>query len=173
MLAKTLNQAPYLIRTTVLSIDDFYLPYHEQKQLAADHPLNPLVQHRGQPSTHDLSLGAIVFSSLRDKKETSIPCYDKSAYNGQGDRISHEKWNTVNRDGKETIEMVIFEGWCIGFRALTASELLIRWEQSVAEKEKVGYRGKLGFHRLADVEFVNEALKKYDVLIEYDRLGVC
>jgi D-glycerate 3-kinase len=171
LLAKTLNQAPYLIRTTVLSIDDFYLPYHEQKRLATDYASNPLIQHRGQPSTHDLLLGAAVFSSLRDKRETGIPSYDKSAYNGQGDRISHEKWNTVNEDGEESIEVVIFEGWCVGFRALTAAELQTKWEQSVAEKEKVGYRGKLGFHRLADVEFVNEALRKYDVFTEYDRLG--
>ena len=64
--------------------------------------------------------------------------------------------------------MVIFEGWCVGFRALEATELHRKWEQAVAEKAKVGYRGRLGLHRLDNLEFVNEALKRYDVLTEYD-----
>ena len=169
-LAETLNRAPYSTPTIFLSIDDFYIPYHEQKQLAADNPSNPLIQHRGQPSTHDLPLGVAVFSSLREQKETCIPSYDKSAYNGQGDRTSNQKWNTVNSKGEESIEVVIFEGWCVGFRALKAAELQMKWEQTVGQKEKIGYRGKLGFHRLADVEFVNDALRKYDVLTEYEHL---
>lgn len=64
--------------------------------------------------------------------------------------------------------MVIFEGWCVGFRALEATELQRKWEQAMAEKGKVGYQGRLGFHRLENLEFVNEALKRYDVLTEYD-----
>lgn len=136
--------------------------------MAAENPSNPLIQHRGQPSTHDLSLCATVFSSLRDRRETRIPSYDKSAYDGQGDRTSQEEWRTVNSNGEEQIEVVIFEGWCVGFRALEASELQRKWEQAVVEKENVGYQGRLGFHRLENLEFVNEALKRYDVLTEYD-----
>ena len=166
--AEHLNQGPDLVPTTVLSIDDFYLPYQQQKQLAAENPSNPLIQHRGQPSTHDLSLCASVFSSLRDKRETRIPSYDKSAYNGKGDRTSQEEWRTLNRSGEEPIEVVIFEGWCVGFRALESIELQRIWEQAIAEKEEAGYQGRLGFHRLGNLEFVNEALKGYDVLTKYE-----
>lgn len=167
-MAKYLNQGPDLIPTAVLSIDDFYLSYQQQKQLAAEKPSNPLIQHRGQPSTHDLSLCASVLSSLRSKRETHIPAYDKSAFHGKGDRISEEEWVIVNKYEDEPIEVVIFEGWCVGFRALEATKLHRKWEQAVAEKEKVGYRGRLGLHQLENLEFVNEALKRYDVLTEYD-----
>lgn len=64
--------------------------------------------------------------------------------------------------------MIVFEGWCVGFRALEATELRRKWEQAVAEKQKVSYQGRLGLHRLENLEFVNEALKRYDVLTEYD-----
>ncbi len=152
--------------TAVLSIDDFYLPYQQQKQLAADHASNPLIQHRGQPSTHDVPLCDAVFSSLRNRREVQLPSYDKSAHNGQGDRTTQKEWKTVNRDGEESIEVVIFEGWCVGFRALEPEDLQRRWERAVAQKEDVGYQGRLGFNRLEDLEFVNEALKRYDVLTE-------
>lgn len=166
-MADYLNQGPNLVPTAVLSIDDFYLPYQQQKELAAENPSNPLIQHRGQPSTHDLLLCASVFSSLRDRKETRIPTYDKSAHNGQGDRASEEEWRTVNKNGEAPIEVVIFEGWCVGFRALDATDLQRKLEQAMAEKEKGGYQGRLGFHRLENLEFVNEALKKYDLLTKY------
>ena len=167
-MAELLNHSPNLVPTTVLSIDDFYLPYQEQKRLAAEHPLNSLIQHRGQPSTHDLSLCLDVFSSLHDRRETRIPSYDKSAYNGKGDRTSPEEWKTVNKSGEDLIKVVIFEGWCVGFRALDATDLQRKWEQAAAEKEKVDYRGKLGFNRLENLNFVNEALRRYDALTEYD-----
>lgn len=167
-MAEYLNQGPDLVPTVVLSIDDFYLPYQKQKQLAAEKPSNPLIQHRGQPSTHDLSLCASVLSSLRGKRETHIPAYDKSAFNGQGDRTSEEEWRIVNRYDDEPIEVVVFEGWCVGFRALEATELHQKWEQAVTEKGKVGYQGRLGLHQPENLEFVNEALKRYDVLTKYD-----
>lgn len=73
----------------------------------------------------------------------------------------------MNKHGEEPIEVVIFEGWCVGFRSLEAMELQRKWEQAVAEKEQVGYQGRLGFHCLENLTFVNEALKRYDILTEY------
>lgn len=37
------------LQTLVLSIDDLYLKHEDQIALAATHPDNPLVQHRGEP----------------------------------------------------------------------------------------------------------------------------
>ena len=150
----------------MFSIDDFYLTYSLQSELAASHPSNPLIQHRGQPSTHDLPLALSLFSDLRQGKVTKVPSYDKSAHGGQGDRVPKEEWAEVNRDRRHDTKVVIFEGWCVGFRALPREKLVIEWENAVRERERGDYMGRLGWNRLEDIEFVNEALQKYDQLTD-------
>jgi D-glycerate 3-kinase len=149
-----------------LSLDDLYLTHADQVALAAAHPDNPLLQHRGQPSTHDLALGEKVFSSLRAKQPTAIPQYDKSAFSGQGDRVPESQWEVVNREGQENIKVVIFEGWCVGFRPLDETTLKEKWEAAVQKKNEGKYDGRLGHVKLEDVRTINEALKRYDVLTE-------
>lgn len=173
MLQQTLRNPPYSLPVVTLSLDDIYLTHADQQALAARHPDNPLVQHRGQPSTHDLTLGRAVFASLRANQPTAIPQYDKSAFQGQGDRVLPEsRWETVNRDGEEKIRVVIFEGWCVGFRALDEDTLRARWQDAVRRKEDPasGYDGRLGYVRFEDVKTVNDALREYDVLTEYVHL---
>lgn len=165
-LAEKLSQPPHLLPTTVLSIDDLYLPHALQSKLAAAHPDNPLVQHRGQPSTHDLPQALSLFSDLRDGKETKIPSYDKSAYNGQGDRIPECNWKVANQKGQPVTKVVILEGWCVGFRAVSRPELERKWTKTVKQREQGVYHGRLGWNKRADVEFVNEALKGYDELTD-------
>lgn len=165
-LAEKLRQPPYALSTIVLSIDDLYLTHHLQSELAASHPSNPLIQHRGQPSTHDLPLALSLLSDLQQGKVTRIPSYDKSAHSGQGDRVAKEQWAEVNRDRRQKTEVVIFEGWCVGFRALPRETLVRQWEGAVREREKGGYVGRLGWNRLEDVDFVNEALRNYDQLTD-------
>ena len=133
-------------------------------RLASAHPSNPLIQHRGQPSTHDLPLALSLLYDLRTVKETRIPSYDKSAFNGQGDRTPQDTWQVVNRKQEPAITVVILEGWCVGFRALSEQDLKAKWESAVKQKELGNYRGRLGFNRLEDVAFVNDALKGYDEL---------
>ena len=85
----------------VLSIDDLYLPHADQKALAKSHPNNPLVQHRGQPSTHDIDTGIKLFEALADRQRNiKIPSYDKSAFSGAGDRRPESEWETVNDEGE-------------------------------------------------------------------------
>ena len=163
-LATKLSQPPFSLPTTVLSIDDLYLPHHALSELAASHPNNPLVQHRGQPATHDIALGLSIFSDLREGRETRIPKYDKSAYNGQGDRVSAEKWDMVNTKESAKTEVVIFEGWCVGFRALPREELQRRWQDACQKRDSGTYQGRLGWVKLEDVEFVNGNLRGYDEL---------
>ena len=150
----------------MLSIDDLYLTHNLQSKLASSHPSNPLIQHRGQPSTHDLPLARSLFSDLQHGKVTRIPSYDKSAYGGQGDRVPKEHWAEVNRDNRNKTEVVIFEGWCVGFRALPRETLVREWEAAVREREKGDYVGRLGWNRLEDIDFVNEALRRYDQLTD-------
>ena len=163
-LAARLAQPPFSLPTTVLSIDDLYLPHHALSKLAASHPTNPLVQHRGQPATHDIPLGVSIFSDLRECRETRIPKYDKSAYNGQGDRVSAEKWDMVNANESAKTEVVIFEGWCVGFRALPQEELRRKWQDACKKRDSGTYQGRLGWVKLEDVKFVNENLRGYDEL---------
>ena len=161
-LAEKLSQPPYSLPTVALSIDDLYVPHDLQLQLAAAHPLNPLVQHRGHPSTHDLSLLLSLFSDLRNGRETRIPTYDKSAYNGQGDRMPTERWRSFNKLGEKQIQLVILEGWCVGFRALKQFELKSKWEAAVKHRDNGDYQGRLAYNRLEDVEYVNRALVYVD-----------
>lgn len=161
---KTLRSPPYNLPTVTLSLDDIYLTHADQVALAAAHPDNPLLQHRGQPSTHDLELGEKVFASLRAKQPTAIPKYDKAAFAGQGDRVPPSQWEVVNSEGEEKIRVVIFEGWCVGFRPVDDATLKEKWEAAVRQKEQGGYDGRLGYVKLEDVRTINEALKRYDVL---------
>ena len=150
-----------------LSLDDIYLTHDDQVALAQAHPSNPLLQHRGQPSTHDLALGEQVFESLRAGRPTAIPQYDKSAFAGQGDRVPQSQWQVVNGDGQEKVKVVIFEGWCVGFRAWDDKTLREKWEAAVRLKEQdSNYNGRLGHVKFEDVKAVNDALRKYDNLTE-------
>ncbi|KAL9058215.1 MAG: hypothetical protein Q9206_002026 [Seirophora lacunosa] len=164
-IADLLEEAPYNLHTVVLSIDDFYLAHQDQLNLATTQRNNPLVQHRGQPSTHDLDLAASVLSSLQARSDVQIPIYDKSAFNGQGDRVPKEKWVKISGGQDRSIDLVILEGWCLGFRALDDANLAACWKQAVETREdNQEYRGRLGYNRLEDLRFVNEALREYDVI---------
>ena len=165
-LAEKLGQPPHSLPTVVLSIDDLYLPRRAQSELAATYATNPLVQHRGQPATHDIALGLSVFSRIREGKETRIPSYDKSAYGGQGDRTSEDKWNVVNKTGTSRTKVTIFEGWCVGFRALREDALQRKWETALEKRMSGDYQGRLGWVVSEDVRFVNESLKEYDKLTD-------
>lgn len=171
-LADTLSKPPHRLRTLTFSIDDLYLPRAEQEALAAAHPNNPLVQHRGQPSTHDVTLGTHLFKAIAALQENvHIPSYDKSAHSGAGDRVPREKWNVVNKPREKPMEVVIFEGWCVGFRALSGQQVETKWREavSVEEKRKAASEpplGRLGYNRLEDVQYINDALRSYDSLTD-------
>ncbi|KZF25404.1 P-loop containing nucleoside triphosphate hydrolase protein [Xylona heveae TC161] len=165
-LCSTLRSPPYNLPTVVLSIDDFYLPHEEQLELARHHPQNPLIQHRGEPGTHDLVLAQSTFQALAEQKFTKIPSYDKSAFDGQGDRTDPSTWAQVNRAGENPVQVIIFEGWCVAFRAIPSSELKAKWEDAVRRAAKNEGQGTLGKHQLNNLEFVNERLKDYDHLTD-------
>ena len=155
-----------MIPNVVLSIDDLYLPHQAQCDLAESHPDNPLIQHRGQPSTHDLPLALSLLSDLIERRHTRVPVYDKSAFGGQGDRRPQEKWRAVNVPGQPNIQIIILEGWCVGFRALSDVDLKRAWEEAVFRREHTSYEGRLGFCSLEDVDFVNKALRSYDEITD-------
>ncbi|KAL9624389.1 MAG: hypothetical protein Q9160_001351 [Pyrenula sp. 1 TL-2023] len=157
-----LESPPSNLPTAVFSLDDLYLKHSDQLSLAHSHPDNPLLQHRGQPSTHDVALGLSVVSSFHQNQPTKIPQYNKAAFNGQGDRSPESEWEEVNQPGDPPIRVVIFEGWAVGFRPLDDEDLRLKWSEALAKVESGDYLGRLGYNRLEDVMDINEALRSYD-----------
>lgn len=154
------------LETLVVSIDDFYLTHEAQQALANAHKENPLVQHRGEPGTHDVALLKSFFEAVRDGRETKVPSYDKSAYQGQGDRVSEEQWQVVNGPGQPKIQVVIFEGWCVGFRALSSAEVETKQAAAKIASNTSTQVKTLQKNRLEDLLFVNENLKAYDAVTD-------
>lgn len=64
------------------------------------------------------------------------------------------------------MEVVIFEGWCVGFRALSNDEVKRKWKAAVEEFKTSGneYEGRLGRLELESVLFVNNKLREYDAM---------
>ncbi|KAB8237227.1 TDA10 family protein [Aspergillus alliaceus] len=165
-LQSTLRSPPYSLPVITLSLDDLYLTHEQQVALAKSHPDNPLLQHRGQPGTHDLPLAKEVFESLRAGRPTAIPQYDKSAFAGQGDRVPESQWEVVNGEGEEKIKVVIFEGWCVGFRAWDDQVVRERCDSAAMRRERGGYDGRLGYVPFEAVKTVNDALREYDMITD-------
>lgn len=168
ILEKTLQAPPHNLPTVVFSLDDLYLSHDDQVKLAESHPDNPLLQHRGQPSTHDVPLALSVFSSLRANKPTAIPQYNKAAFNGQGDRNPKSEWQVVNKDPEHLIKAILFEGWSVGFRPLSPSTLSSLRADAVShlETSPSTYNGRLAHNTLESITDINEALRSYDAITD-------
>ncbi len=94
--------------TATISIDDLYKTYSDRQKLRAE---DSRLIWRGPPGTHDVELGLTVLEQClqADRSEPIlIPRFDKSAFNGAGDRTTPE--------AVEKPDIVIFEGWFIGVR---------------------------------------------------------
>ncbi|MBI3441317.1 MAG: hypothetical protein HY052_05895 [Proteobacteria bacterium] len=115
MVTHLLSLLPILgLRGAAVSIDDFYLTHEEQVRLAAKHPGNPYLEHRGYPGTHDILLGEktlTALSTISPGKTIFVPLYDKSAHGGRGDRAPMAEWRSVTGP----LDMVLVEGWMLGF----------------------------------------------------------
>jgi D-glycerate 3-kinase len=96
-------------RVAVVSIDDFYLTHAERSTLA--HDIHPLLMTRGVPGTHDVALAGKTISRLLGARAGEVvlaPAFDKAI----DDRVPLDDWPPY----PGPIEIVLFEGWCIGAR---------------------------------------------------------
>ncbi|KAF4778582.1 D-glycerate 3-kinase [Colletotrichum scovillei] len=143
--------------TLVFSIDDLYLTHADQLALARSHPENLLVQQRGEPGTHDTQLARAFFDGITKGLPTKVPSYDKAAFSGQGDRVPQSQWTEVNKPGQPKVQVVIFEGWCVGFRALPEAEVEAKWKAPSRTLQK---------HKLEHLLLVNERLREYDAMTD-------
>lgn len=143
------------VPTLACSIDEFYLTRADQVALAAAHPDNALVQHRGEPGTHDLALARSFFDAVLRRQPARLPKYDKATDGGNGERLPESHWTPVNQPGQPKIQAVILEGWCVGFRALSAEAVAARRDRPNRTLLK---------HDLEHLLFVNAKLAEYDCL---------
>ncbi len=107
--------------TAGFSIDDLYKSYADRQAYAAQH--HPLFASRGVPGTHDIELGIELFDQLRAAGKTdtvAIPTFDKSLASGKGDRCAEDRWMKITGP----VDIVLFEGWCVGAKPLSESEIL-------------------------------------------------
>ncbi|KAK0325756.1 hypothetical protein LTR82_003293 [Friedmanniomyces endolithicus] len=86
-------------------------------------------------------------------------------------QATRKRVGAVNAEGKPAVEVIVFEGWCVGFRSLDDEEAERKWRAAKAEYESKGaeYQGQLGKLQLQSVLFVNAKLREYDALT--DRFG--
>ena len=110
-------------RAVALSLDDFYLTGQEQEQLGSSEKTNgkpnELLKLRGNAGTHDLNLLNNTMLELKAvKKNLRLPRYDKSLRSGKGDRAPVEEWDLVNDEQGGDVDIVLFEGWMLGFDPL-------------------------------------------------------
>lgn len=167
----------YGYRAIEISLDDFYLT-HAERQSVQKKEGNTLLKVRGQPGTHDIGLATTVLGQFSDHEknehsEIFLPVFDKSLFDGDGDRAPRSEWRFLNHE--PPIQVVIFEGWCVGFRPLSEQEVEAKWEeakeQRAALKQSNDQKGgpieqrfstvTLADHKLDDLLFVNSRLGEY------------
>ena len=99
-----------------VSIDDFYKTRKDRKLLSKTK--HDLLMTRGVPGTHDVNLLLNFFKKIKSKnfKTLQIPTFNKAI----DDRCSKTLWQKI----KTKPDVIIFEGWCVGARAQTSSQLI-------------------------------------------------
>ncbi|XP_066363640.1 D-glycerate 3-kinase, chloroplastic-like [Miscanthus floridulus] len=109
--------------SVTLSIDDLYLTAKEQNELRDRNPGNALLELRGNAGSHDLQFSVETLESLikltKEGMKMKVPRYDKSTFGGRGDRADPSVWPEV----EGPLEVVLFEGWMLGFKPLPNEEV--------------------------------------------------
>ncbi|KAI0104035.1 P-loop containing nucleoside triphosphate hydrolase protein [Nemania sp. FL0031] len=168
-LAKVLSDC-HNLRTIVLSLDDLYLPHDNLVQLREANPNNNLYRNRGQPGTHDEVLAKQFFNDLLSGRDVALPNFDKSKFNGEGDRVPKNEWEMVRSE--PPLDVLVFEGWCVGFQAVPDAELEARWSAArdtvlpshsdIAERTSMPLTTVLATYPLGDIKLLNDNLKRYN-----------
>lgn len=153
-----LTSKPYGLRVASLSLDDLYLPHSGLRHLASLYPENALWCGRGLPGTHDVQLAVNILGKLSHGDLVELPRFDKSLHNGEGDRLPIDGTGTLVQGLQD---VVIMEGWCIGFRASSVEEIEEKWG-TVWMNECQKLNLPPGLVKKEDILAVNESLKRYE-----------
>lgn len=102
------------VRAATLSLDDLYLGRAARAELARD--IHPLLATRGVPLTHDVATGCAILDAVKDGAAVQLPRFDKAS----DAPLPPEAW-----DPPGVLDLLIFEGWCVGARPEPAAELIV------------------------------------------------
>lgn len=97
------------LKSACLSLDDLYLSKKARLRLAQEQ--HTLLCTRGVPGTHDVALGVQTIEALTTdgaERELVLPGFDKA----RDDRLE----NADLRKTTAPVDVVLFEGWCVGAR---------------------------------------------------------
>ncbi len=133
------------IKTSVVSLDDFYLPFSEMKIAIKDNPWNV---SRGFPGSHSIYL---IEERILEWKKTgrfNYPVFDKSLRNGLGDRSC---WKV------DFPEILILEGWFLGINQTSSQRILQEKLKTPLQRREIEYRLKIQ-------ENLNDYLKIWQLL---------
>ena len=104
------------LSVATLSLDDLYLGKADREKLAQEE--HPLFATRGVPGTHDVALGQRLMRELTEqsqKRAVSLPVFDKAT----DDQLPRSEWRSV----EAPVDVVLFEGWCVGARPQRDADL--------------------------------------------------
>lgn len=138
------------LATACFSLDDVYLRKTERERLALE--VHPLFRTRGVPGTHDVQLAQRLLDRLTDSDHAgaiALPAFDKA----RDERAPRKDWPIVDAP----VDVVLFEGWCVGARAQPAKSLAGAvntleagedasgtWRRTVNERLKTDYADLFG-----------------------------
>lgn len=161
-----LLQEKHQLKTTALSIDDFYLGHQDRLKLAEE--VHPLLATRGVPGTHDTGLLSTTLARLVLPGPVKIPRFDKATDNPVPEN--------ARRRVEGPLEIVILEGWCVAIPPQPGKALVqavnkleknedrdLRWRSYVNEQLKIHYQPV--FERL-DITLMLEA-PAFDCVYEW------
>ncbi len=111
------------LRAATLSIDDLYLSRAERARLGQ--VVHPLFVTRGVPGTHDAEAGLRLLDAIRAGDDVVLPRFDKAA----------DDPASMGTLVKGPLDVLIFEGWCVGARAQDDAALLTPVNALEAERD--------------------------------------
>ena len=139
-----------------LSLDDFYKDHKELTELY-EQSRSELWRYRGLPGSHDIQLCFQTLQELIDHSSDSvlIPQYDKSAFDGEGDRV-HDKslWMKV----RKPVDIVLIEGWCLGYTHLVHADLEDLYQKNLNLMKEYDFKS---------IERMNQYLKELEQIYQY------
>lgn len=149
LLAAALEQLQ--VSAMALSLDDFYLTRADRQALAKSK--HPLFATRGVPGTHDVTLMKTTFDALLTTREDDgrtilVPVFNKA----MDDRTEMTQWRWVS----SPVDVVIWEGWCLGVSPQPIAELVTPVNTLEATEDPGGFWRS----------FANEALANYQPLFD-------
>ena len=139
-----------------LSLDNLY--YGKAKRLELARSSHPLFATRGVPGTHDVALGMRTLDRLLNSDSSgtvTMPKFDKAT----DDQPSVSGWPVLD----VPVDVVVFEGWCVGARP-QADSALESPVNSLETEEDPDARWRVAVNEYLKTDYA-ELYKRLDTLI--------